>query len=163
LIGRGISAGNALTELSIVPAGLAANEIGLRYAMKWMLERDALIAQTLAFVQSVTGKRDLAGAPVAEPIQADVGPTTDMAPSETTVPDELPSPAPAVIAEPAQGPSSEPRPVVPGDVKTEITARIASFRAHQERFNRERDEYFSTTLQKLRAAIKDGAPIHPDK
>ena len=32
------------------------------------------------------------------------------------------------------------------DVKTEIQTRIANFRAHQERFNRERQEYFSATL-----------------
>ena len=29
-----------------------------RYIMKWIRERDALIAQTLAFVQSVTGRKE---------------------------------------------------------------------------------------------------------
>ena len=37
----------------------------------------------------------------------------------------------------------------------EIRARIASFRAHQERFNRERADYFSATLARLRAAIDE--------
>jgi len=45
----------------------------------------------------------------------------------------------------------------------EIRARIASFRAHQERFNREREEYFAATLARLRAAIKDMPPAPRDK
>jgi hypothetical protein len=44
------------------------------------------------------------------------------------------------------------------DVKTEIQGRIASFRAHQERFNRERQEYFSATLARLRASIEQLPP-----
>jgi hypothetical protein len=44
------------------------------------------------------------------------------------------------------------------DVKTEIQARIANFRAHQERFNRERHEYFSATLARLRASIDQLPP-----
>ncbi len=38
--------------------------------MKWMRERDALLAQTLAFVQSVAGRKDdagMAGFATAEP------------------------------------------------------------------------------------------------
>ena len=40
----------------------------------------------------------------------------------------------------------------------EIRTRVASFRAHQERFNREREEYFASTIARLRAAIKDVPP-----
>ena len=48
-------------------------------------------------------------------------------------------------------------------VAAEIRARVESFRAHQARFNREREEYFASTLAKLRAAIKDGrSPRQPD-
>jgi hypothetical protein len=40
-----------------------------------------------------------------------------------------------------------------------MQARVAKFRAHQERFNREREEYFSATLAKVRAALgEDCAP-----
>jgi hypothetical protein len=47
---------------------------------------------------------------------------------------------------------------------SEIRARVASFRAHQERFNREREQYFSATLERLRAAIKDmPEPPHFDE
>jgi hypothetical protein len=48
---------------------------------------------------------------------------------------------------------------VSSDFRAEVQARVASFRAHQERFNREREEYFSTTLAKVRAALgEDFAP-----
>ena len=47
------------------------------------------------------------------------------------------------------------RPMAPGDMANEIRSRIANFRAHQERFNREREAYFSATLAKLRAAIDE--------
>jgi hypothetical protein len=49
------------------------------------------------------------------------------------------------------------------DVKTEIETRIAGFRAHQERFNRERHEYFSTTLARLRASIEQLPPPRSGK
>ena len=48
-----------------------------------------------------------------------------------------------------------PLPIVHSEVQDEIRARIASFRAHQERFNRERADYFSATLARLRAAIDE--------
>ena len=50
-----------------------------------------------------------------------------------------------------------PRSNVSSDIRSEMQARVANFRAHQERFNREREEYCSATLTKLRAAI-DNAP-----
>jgi hypothetical protein len=46
----------------------------------------------------------------------------------------------------------------------EIRARIAGFRAHQERFNREREEYFSRTLARLKASLDERPPLpRPDK
>ena len=39
-----------------------------------------------------------------------------------------------------------------------MQARIANFRKHQERFEREREEYCAATLTKLRAAIRDALP-----
>lgn len=126
--------------------------------MKWMRERDALIAQTLAFVQSVTGRRD-AGEPVPPVV-------LEPPPAPPPPPADIPSPAVSAIphgpksAEPVAPPPS-PRPLVPSDLQRELKARIASFRAHQERFNREREEYFSATLARLRAEIKDGPPPGP--
>ena len=36
--------------------------------------------------------------------------------------------------------------------RAEIAARVASFKATQEKFERERDEYFVTTLRNARAS-----------
>ena len=131
--------------------------------MSWKQERDALIAQTMAFVQSVTGRKDeygrldagFAPAPPARPM-----------PPEPSVNGHHAAISPVVepvisIAEPPPGPPAPtPRPIVASEMTSEIRARIATFRAHQERFNREREEYFSATLARLRAAIKDH-PLPP--
>lgn len=122
--------------------------------MKWMRERDALIAQTLAFVQSVTGRKD-AGEPVGllapEPVPTPSPPADPPLPALPAIAEPPKSPEPVSLAA-----SPAPRPMVQSDFQRELTSRIASFRAHQERFNREREEYFSATLARVRAAIKDG-------
>jgi chorismate mutase len=41
------------------------------------------------------------------------------------------------------------------DERAEIAARVANFRATQEKFEREREEYFTSTLQ----AARGGKPI----
>jgi hypothetical protein len=126
--------------------------------MSWQKERDSLIAQTMAFVQSVTGKREEGGRlngrfPPAIAAELPALPELDL---------EL-RPAPKVVAPvkpvgiveapPAATPA--PRAMVPGEMANEIRARVASFRAHQERFNRDREQYFSATLARLRAAIDE--------
>jgi hypothetical protein len=116
--------------------------------MRWMRERDALIAQTLAFVQSVTGRKEASGEPLL--------PLVRETPEPEAAPQELP-PDPLVTPLPDPPATTTGRTIVANEVRREFDARIASFRAHQERFNREREEYFSTTLAKLRAAIRDGS------
>jgi hypothetical protein len=125
--------------------------------MKWIKERDALIAQTMAFVQSVSGGKEavsrfdpgLKGTPAAKP-QAEPEPV---------------APAPMKIVEIPAPPKTVPlaRQFDQVDVKTEIQARIAGFRAHQERFNRERHEYFNATLARLRASIDQLPPPRSEK
>jgi hypothetical protein len=159
--------------------------------MKWMRERDLLIAQTMAFVQSVTGKKPdagmFAGAPEAATATTLTTTVIDVAAmvTETTVISEPAKSEPAK-SEPAKSEpagsepstselsnsepvksallkSEPPRPIhvpraVPlSDVQSEIKARIANFRAHQERFLRERDEYCSATMAKVRAALGENA------
>ena len=151
--------------------------------MKWMRERDLLIAQTMAFVQSVTGKKPdagmFAGAPEAAKATTLTTTVVDIAAmvTETTVISEPAKSEPAK-SEPAESSTSElsnsepvkpalpksapPRPIQisrtePLDVRSEIKARIANFRAHQERFLRERDEYCSATMAKVRAALGENA------
>ena len=137
--------------------------------MKWMRERDALLAQTLAFVQSVAGRKDDAG--MARLASAEPGKTPE--PAKTAGPAKpgieaakihAASIEPVKIAEP-QSVAPAPRPIVPSasEMQNEIRARVASFRAHQERFTREREQYFSTTLARLRAAINELPPPRPEK
>jgi hypothetical protein len=152
--------------------------------MKWMRERDLLIAQTMAFVQSVTGKppeaektvtasvalpsvepsettHAAAAVPGIESLLAETLPASQ-APREASrevsrdvsreMPREISRPAPLV------------RPDLQEDFQAEIRARVANFRAHQERFNREREAYCTATMAKVHAALREGErPTRPDK
>ncbi|XIA63739.1 hypothetical protein ACFIOY_32595 [Bradyrhizobium sp. TZ2] len=122
--------------------------------MKWMRERDLLIAQTMAFVQSVTGKKPEAENTVATSVT--------LLPVETSSTANAPAPMPDIeallavsgaVAEPPK-PAPMPRPDRRDDFQSEIKARVANFRAHQERFNREREAYCSATMAKVHAALK---------
>ena len=138
--------------------------------MEWVKERDLLIAQTLAFVQSVNdrkvGARRLDAKRWAES-------RIEAAPVDATKQIDAIKPIDAIkIAEqpPANIPFSVPaarlnipaaRPTVSGDVRAEIQNRVASFRAHQQRFHRERDEYCSATLAKMRVLVGDDSASAP--
>ena len=127
--------------------------------MSWKKERDALIAQTMAFVQSVTGKREemshLYGGSASAPV-AELPDLVELDQSLRPTPRPVAPIEPVRIVEaPPAAAAPAPRPIAPSDMASEIRARVASFRAHQERFNREREQYFSATLERLRAAIKD--------
>jgi hypothetical protein len=98
--------------------------------MNWARERDLLIAQTMMFVQSVTGKK-----PEAE-ARADFTPVDEIEAAERPV---------------AITPASRPSPVYRSEVREEIQGRVAAFRAHQQLFHRELDAYFDAVLAKLRA------------
>jgi hypothetical protein len=147
--------------------------------MKWMKERDLLIAQTMAFVQSVTGKTPEAEKTVrasVTPLSVETSETTRPATalSDTTLSDiasllaETPpaAQAPTVaqaptlevfVETPRVIPSSVPfaRPDLREDFQSEIRARVAKFRAHQERFNREREAYCTATMAKVHAALQE--------
>lgn len=134
--------------------------------MSWKKERDSLIAQTMAFVQSVTGRKEdsvplNAGfAPVAPAAELPTPPALDA----RVMPKTVTPVEPAATVEPQERtPAPAARPVVASEVANEIRARIAGFRAHQERFNREREEYFSQTLAKLKAEIKEMPPPRTGK
>ena len=143
--------------------------------MGWKQERDSLIAQTLAFVQSVTGKKDEASRPrrVAVDLDELAASLEPFAPPPPIEPVRTPQPVRPIIeaavpVEPVQAVEPPPRaptrrPIVQSEMQDEIRSRIASFRAHQERFNREREEYFSATLARLKAAMKDQAASRLEK
>ena len=151
--------------------------------MKWMRERDLLIAQTMAFVQSVTGKTPEAEKAVAEKTVTASVALVSVETSET-IRSATPLPAiEALLAETrpaAQAPSelsreeipreiSRPAPPPPRldlreDFQAEIRARVANFRAHQERFSREREAYCSATMAKVHASLREGEqPPRPGK
>ena len=114
--------------------------------MKWMRERDSLIAQTMAVVQTVAGrKEDAAPRAGLEPALRNF---LEIAPPPSEVLGNTMHDAPPKTVQAA-------RPIVPSEMQTEIRSRIASFRAHQERFNRERAEYFNATLARLRASLDE--------
>ena len=129
--------------------------------MKWMRERDLLIAQTMAFVQSVTGKKpdarlfanNSAASTVAEasqPVDAShvVAPAAFIPDLDALLADTTIAAAPKPAAA---------RPDVRVDFQSEIKARVANFRAHQERFHREREAYCSATMAKVHAALREDA------
>ena len=131
--------------------------------MKWIRERDALIAQTMAFIQSVTGKKDGLHPPVPE--ASAFAMTTEFVAVRTVAveaepppaaPPQPPPPQPVQIAVQAPVQLAPPR---ASDFRSEMQDRIASFRKHQERFEREREEYCAATLSKVRAAIRE-VPSH---
>jgi hypothetical protein len=104
----------------------------------WKKERDLLIAQTMAFVQSVTGKT----------ADADGG-------LESRLLETMPANEPVTVARPA-----DVLPVVRvtstshSDMRDEIRRRVAAFRDRQQHFDRDRDEYCNATMAKARAASK---------
>ena len=102
--------------------------------MKWKMERDLLIAETMAFVQSVTAKR------------------TDA----EDRPELVPLDQPVEVARPGYVVSVV-RPTPPArthDMREEIRGRVAAFRAHQELFRRDRDKYCESVLARVRAATQ---------
>lgn len=134
--------------------GMVAARMG--WPMKWIRERDALIAQTLAFVQSVTGKKDEFHPPERPTAAFEV--TPDATIKAVTIEAE-----PQAASPPPEPPRTlqVPPPRMSGDFRTEMQVRIANFRKHQERFEREREDYCAATLTKLRAAIRDGSTRPP--
>jgi hypothetical protein len=140
--------------------------------MKWIRERDTLIAQTLAFVQAVTGKKDDAGKPLvgfeaAKPDLADasldairnaleiVGPPKEVLKTEMLKTEVLKQPFNNTLQDAPPKSIQIARPMVPSEMQREIQSRVEGFRAHQERFNRERAEYFNATLKRVRASLDE--------
>jgi len=134
--------------------------------MKWTRERDSLIAQTMSFVQTVSGRKEDAGKTLVriDAAKADVELASldairhaleMLEPPKQALKDALWDAPPRRI--------QTARPIVPSELQTEIRSRIESFRAHQERFNRERAEYFNATLARLRAALDAAAAARNDK
>jgi hypothetical protein len=132
--------------------------------MEWVRERELLIAQTLAFVQSVSDrerddkKRDAEKLYVWKPDARKPGAEPDRRPHVEAAPVD----AIKFVEPPAGTPFNiqVPRPTVSREVRTEMQNRVANFRAHQQRFTREREAYCRATIAKMRVVAigTDSAP-----
>jgi hypothetical protein len=123
--------------------------------MKWIRERDALIAQTLAFVQSVSRKKD-AGAKEdvrEEDVRENVRKSDAERNSEAALTDPIQI-GESITVEPTKNTKILPA-IASSGFRAEIQGHVANFRAHQERFHREREQYYSTTIAKALAAVRD--------
>ena len=127
--------------------------------MKWAKERDVLIAQTKAFVQSVTGRRpdntvestsvEMNRTELARTDYSGFTPRSVPADSFESIEKVEQTAIPVVEAPPVR--------VLPhSEVRREIQNRVAAFQAHQHRFHREREAYFKSVLIKVRSAIENG-------
>ena len=89
--------------------------------MQWIKDRDRLIEETLAFVQEVA----------------------TLKPSQIEIPKQIEPPKAIEVVQIAK----------PKDKlfeREEIRRRLADFKATQNRFQREREEYYKTTMAKVR-------------
>jgi hypothetical protein len=104
----------------------------------WMRERDQLIEQTLAFVEGVAAAR---------PVRTDAAVPARV---EPTRPVEPPKP---VESAKTMGPGFM------ASERAEIERRVANFKAHQQKFQREREEHYDAIFSKTRAT--PGNPTRP--
>jgi hypothetical protein len=102
--------------------------------MTWKKERDLLLAQTMAFVQSVAGKAT----------DADVRPEARLKPVSFDPPFTVERPVDVLPARLS--------PIGPSDLRDEIRRRVAAFRVRQQTFDRDRDAYCNAMMAKARAS-----------
>jgi hypothetical protein len=96
----------------------------------WMKQRDLLIEETLEFVQGITTDLKTAVPSAQKEAETKEYPTAVQNP----VVAEVPAPKDKLDME-----------------RTAILRRVANFKANQQRFQREREEYFQNTMAKARA------------
>jgi hypothetical protein len=112
----------------------------------WMEQRDRLIADTLAFVKEISAERPELAARLQQSARAE---HTNPAPLIPDRPPVIPD-RPSFIAE-----RLKPLEVV--DMREDIRARVAAFRATQKAMQDQREIYFKDTLAKARATFKQPA------
>jgi hypothetical protein len=104
--------------------------------MTWKQERDLLLAQTMAFVQSVAGKA-----------------TDDDVRSEARLKLKPVSfDQPFAVERPVDVLPARLSPIGPSDLRDEIRRRVAAFRVRQQAFDRDRDAYCNAMMAKARAS-----------
>src|ERR1700716_3425961 len=107
----------------------------------WKTELDAFVRETMAFVEAVRPQRPISNEAIVTPRQLPLG-----------MPEHFQQPAPTV-SKPAHVMShetAEQARLEPmkwgGSEREEIRQRVANFKAHQQRFTKERKDYAASTL-----------------
>jgi len=129
----------------IVRRPFAEIPVGLGCGTMWKKERDLLLAQTMAFVQSVAGQTAEADARLGgrlQPVSSDqpstMGRPTDVLPARFS-------------------------PISQTDLRDEVRRRVAAFRDRQQVFDRDRNEYCNAMMAKARATTVDAAKARDNR
>jgi hypothetical protein len=96
----------------------------------WMKQRDLLIEETLEFVQGISTDSKIVAPSAQRTVKGNESPTSVQNPVVV----EGPAPKDKLNME-----------------RTAILRRLENFKANQQRFQREREEYFQNTMDKARA------------
>ena len=114
----------------------------------WKTELDAFVRETMAFVEAVRPQRPISTETIVTPRQLPL----DM-------PEHFQQPAPTVSEHPhavsnetAEQPRLEPM-KWGGSEREEIRRRVANFKAHQQRFTKEREDYAASTLIRVQGGV----------
>jgi hypothetical protein len=123
----------------------------------WKAERDALVSETMAFVEAVRSQRPISTEAVVTPRHLPLGVTEHFQQPALTVSEHTH----VVSDETAEQPRLEPM-KWGGSEREEIRKRVATFKANQQRFTQEREDYALSTLMRVQGNIT--APHqHPPK
>jgi len=120
--------------------------------MTWKQERDLLLAQTMAFVQSVAAKAT----------DADVRPEARLSEARLK---PASSDQPFALERPVDVLPPRLSPIGQSDLRDEIRRRVAAFRVRQQAFDRDRDAYCNAMMAKARASsehattVRDNQPL----
>ena len=113
--------------------------------MTWKNERDLLLAQTMAFVQSVAGK----AADVDGRLDARLKPVS--------------SDQPFIVERPVDVFPARLSPIGQSDMRDEIRRRVAAFRVRQQAFDRDRDAYCNAMMAKARASTEHATKVRDNQ
>src|ERR1700726_4962554 len=119
----------------------------------WKTDRDAFVNEAMAFVEAVRSQRPISTAAVVAPRQLPVGMPQHFQQPVPTVS----GPSQVVSDETAEQPRLEPM-KWNGSARAEIRPRIATFKAQQQRFSREREDYALSTLLRVQGGITAPRP-----
>jgi len=112
----------------------------------WKTERDALINETMAFARSI---RSLQPVPVQQLVPPQLM-SDDVPKLRQDLTSSASAPPDTTFEEIIGGRRLEPM-KWKGPERDEIKQRVANFKAHQQRFNREREDYATSTLKRAKA------------